>query len=129
MRRIVFQMIDFPDTIREDLIGRHQIVRRNARRIGQRQRCALYRPADRPPDIDLDDAGTVSNQPVEFCVAKRVTGALRAALGRVVDVDAGCRTAIAVGRGRLPGGSGEARLGVGGRAVPTPGNLVPFAGN
>ncbi len=90
------QVVDFPDPVREDLVGRDQVFRRHGGRIGERQRRSFHRPADRAPDIDLDNPGAGSGQTGHLLLAEHVLRALRSALGGIVDMQPARRTAPAV---------------------------------
>ena len=50
-----------PHDPRHDLL-RDQVLGRDAGRVGERQRRALHRALDRPPDVDLHDAGAGTEQ-------------------------------------------------------------------
>ena len=91
--RVMGEVIDLADPVREHLVGRDQVLGPHARGVGQRERRALDRAADRSPDVDLDDAGAGCGKAAGLGLAEQILHPLRAALLGVVDVHAACRAA------------------------------------
>src|SRR3546814_8921407 len=64
--------MDFADAVRKELVRRDQILRPHAGRVGQSERRALDRPADRSPDIHLHDARTRRGNPLHLLGAEHI---------------------------------------------------------
>ncbi len=91
--RVVREVVDLADPVREHLVGRDQVLGPHARGVGERQRRALHGAADRPPDVDLDDPGAGCGKAPGLGLAEQIPDPLRAALLGVVDVHPARRAA------------------------------------
>jgi hypothetical protein len=97
---VVGEVIDLADAVGEHLVGGDEILGAHAGGVGQRQRRTLDRPADRPPDVHLNDAGAARGELRRLGGPQHVSGPARAAQRGVIDVHTASRAARAVAVGR-----------------------------
>src|SRR5580704_7485749 len=97
---IVGEVVDLADPVRKDLVAGDQVLGPDTGGVGEHERRAFNRPADRPPDVGLEDAGAGLREAFRLGLAEEVAHALRPALQRVVDMDPARRAAqpVAVAR-------------------------------
>src|SRR6202023_1622587 len=84
---IVGEVVDLADPVRKDLVAGDQVLGPDTGGVGEHERRAFNRPADRPPDVGLEDAGAGLREAFRLGLAEEVAHALRPALQRVVDMD------------------------------------------